>query len=392
MTETPRFSLNQRDWELHRQGPADQARHSEKIKDAIRNNLHEIVGEEALIMSDGKTTVRVPIRGLELPRFRHDPNKTKGVGAGSGKPGDVITEGDRAWGHGKGRGAGNQPGIDYFEAEITLDELAKMVFEDLGLPNLRPKRRDEITTEDVKFTDIGRRGIMSNLDKRRSVLESIRRKARAGQPRRFEGILPEDQRFRTWTPSIRKESNAVVFAMRDVSGSMGEFEKYITRSSCWWILRFLRTRYENVKIVFITHHTEAQEVDEYKFFALGESGGTKISSAYQLAHETAKQRFDPESWNTYYLHFSDGDNWEDDNGRCVELVGEILKTCSLFGYAEIADSPQRPSANSTLLTAFRQVTDSKFVPSVIADKTDVLPTIRRFFPGEKILEGSVSRA
>ena len=90
---------------------------------------------------------------------------------------------------------------------------------------------------------------------------------------------------------------------------MGEFEKYITRSFYFWMVRFLRQKYDHVRIVFITHHTEAREVDEDSFFKLGESGGTRVSSAYQLAVDVIKERFDPQFWNIYPFHFSDGDNW-----------------------------------------------------------------------------------
>src|SRR2546428_8746098 len=104
-------------------------------------------------------------------------------------------------------------------------------------------------------------------------------------------------RYRTWNETTEMQRNAVVIAMRDVSGSMGEFEKYVSRSFYFWMLRFLRTRYERVQVAFVTHHTEAREVDEETFFKLGESGGTKASSAYELALAIVRQRYDPARWN-----------------------------------------------------------------------------------------------
>ncbi|MBI4506925.1 MAG: sporulation protein YhbH, partial [Chloroflexi bacterium] len=315
----PVVSVSRHDWSLHRKGPADQARHRERVREAIRANLPEIISEEAIITSDGSRVVKVPIRSLELPRFRYDSGKRDHVGQGSGdsKVGDVIGQRPGAQGHGKGKGAGNQPGVDYYEAEITVDELAELVFQDLALPNLRPKAVQELETEDIRFKEIHRHGIMSNLDKRRTLLENLRRNARAGRPA-FGGLKTEDLRFRSWAPELRREANAVVLAMRDVSASMGEFEKYISRSFYFWMVRFLRTKYSNVRIVFITHHTEAKEVDEETFFRLGESGGTRVSSAYHLALEIIRERFNPASWNIYPFHFSDGDNWgEVDNQRCL---------------------------------------------------------------------------
>lgn len=375
----PVVSVSRHDWSLHRKGPADQARHRERVREAIRANLPEIISEEAIITSDGRRVVKVPIRSLELPRFRYDAGKRDHVGQGSGdsKVGDVIGQLPGAQGQGKGKGAGNQPGVDYYEAEITVDELAELVFQDLALPHLRPKAVQELETEDIRFKEIHRHGIMSNLDKRRTLLENLRRNARAGRPR-FGGLKTEDLRFRTWAPETRREANAVVIAMRDVSASMGEFEKYISRSFYFWMVRFLRTKYNNVRIVFLTHHTEAKEVDEETFFRLGESGGTRVSSAYQLALDIIRERYDPARWNIYPFHFSDGDNWgEADNRRCLELVQQMLDVCNLFGYGEIQES--RATQLSTLMATFSAISDPKFVGITISDKRDVYPALRRFF-------------
>jgi uncharacterized sporulation protein YeaH/YhbH (DUF444 family) len=171
--------------------------------------------------------------------------------------------------------------------------------------------------------------------------------------------------------------------MRDVSGSMGEFEKYITRSFYFWMVRFLRTKYDHVRIVFITHHTEAKEVEEEAFFNLGESGGTKVSSAYQLALDIVKDRYPPALWNIYPFHFSDGDNWgEVDNQRCLELVRQLLGMCNLFGYGEIQEGGRR--SISTLMSAFQHIDDPKFVGVTITGKEEVFPALRRFFSTREV--------
>ncbi len=166
--------------------------------------------------------------------------------------------------------------------------------------------------------------------------------------------------------------------MRDVSGSMGEFEKYITRSFYFWMVRFLRTRYKRVEIAFITHHTEAREVDEDTFFNLGESGGTKVSSAYQLALGIAEERYPTADWNLYPFHFSDGDNWgEVDNQRCLDLVQDLLVRSSAFGYGEIQEGGRR--SPSTLMSTFAGIDDSRFIGVTITGKEDVYPALQRFF-------------
>jgi sporulation protein YhbH len=373
-------SLSKQDWSLHRKGPMDQARHNQKVKEAIKRNLADIVSEEAIITADRDKIVKIPIRSLDLPRFRFDNrrNQNPGQGNGNSKVGDVIAGDDQqGQGPGRGPGAGEQPGIDYYEAEITLDELAALVFEDLGLPNLEDRGKAEVTSPDVRFNEIRKHGPLSNLDKRRSLLENLRRNARDGHAV-IGGIQNDDLRFKTWVEDVKQETNAVVIAMRDVSGSMGEFEKYITRSFYFWMVRFLRTKYDHVHIVFITHHTEAKEVDEQAFFNLGESGGTKVSSAYNLALEIVKDRYPPALWNIYPFHFSDGDNWgEVDNQRCLELVRQMLGMCNLFGYGEIQEGGRRTI--STLMSAFQQINDSKFMGITITSKEDVLPALRRFF-------------
>jgi sporulation protein YhbH len=376
----PTISLSQVDWSLHRKGPIDQARHNEKVKEVIRGDLPGIVGEESIITAEGDKIVKIPIRSLDLPRFRFDDNKRQHVGQGQGdgqgsKVGDVVDGGPAP---GQGPGAGQAPGIDYYEAEITVDELAAMVFEDLGLPYLRPNKGEEIGPEALRYDDIRRKGIMSNLDKRRTLAENLRRNAVAGR-RGFGGINDGDLRFKVWQPDVKRESNAVVIAMRDVSGSMGEFEKYISRSFYFWMVRFLRTKYDNVRIVFLVHHTEAKEVDEETFFKLGESGGTKVSSAYQLALEIVNERFDPVNWNIYPFHFSDGDNWgETDNQLCLNLVHELLAKANVFGYGEIQQHMR--TTPSTLMSAFQELeSEERFIGVTIRERAGVYPALREFF-------------
>lgn len=370
-------SVSHADWSLHRKGYIDQQRHTEKIKEAIKDNLHEIVSREDIILSDGKTVVKVPIRSLEQYKFRFDGNKGDRVGQGQGgtKVGDVIGHAGDPQGQGQGQ-AGDQPGVDYYEAEVNVDELAQLIFQDLGLPNLEEKKNQQLEADSVTFKDIRKAGILANLDKRRTILENIKRNARKGEAK-FGGVRSEDLRFKTWDTEVRHESNAVVIAMMDVSGSMGEFEKYIARSFYFWMVRFLRTKYHNVEIVFISHHTEAKIVSEEEFFTRGESGGTRVSSAYQLALEVIEKKYDPSDWNIYPFHFSDGDNMFSDNRLCVELVKTLLEKCNLFGYGQIK---QGWYPAGTLMSVYSQEIDhDKFVAVTIEDREDVYPALRKFF-------------
>ena len=273
------MTIQRNDWSLQRKGIIDQERHKDRVKEAIRKNLGSIVSNEAIILSDGKRTVKVPIKALDEYKFRFNSQKGKHVGQGDGKTrvGDVIgREGRPGSGGGPGGGTpGQEAGVDYYEAEVNIDEIAALIFEDLQLPYLQEKAKKAVQSRKTQFNEIRRTGVIANLDKRRMILENIRRNAREGNAR-FGDIKKEDLRFKTWEEVMRYESNAVVIAMIDVSGSMGEFKKYIARSFYFWMVRFLRTKYDNVDIVFISHHTEAKEVTEEQLFTQGESGGTVV--------------------------------------------------------------------------------------------------------------------
>jgi sporulation protein YhbH len=375
--------LTQQDWSLHRKGPADQARHNQKVKEAIRGNLADIISEQAIITSDGKKIVKVPIRSLDEYKFRFgepQPGGQIGQGDGTSKPGDVVGKVPAKPDKGGQPGAGDRPGIDYYEAELTVDDLASLVFADLGLPNLEPKRSQEIESETVRYTDIRKRGPFANLDKRRTIRENMKRNAMQGRTG-FGDIQSDDLRYKTWERSIRHESNAVILAMMDVSGSMGTFEKYVSRAFYFWMVRFLRTKYQNVQIRFISHHTEAKEVTEEEFFTRGESGGTMASSAYQLALSMLEADYPSEAWNIYPFHFSDGDNWSTDNQQCLALVRRLLERSSQLGYGEIRQGGR--SYGSTLSTAFAALSNQpKFREVAITKKEDVFPALQLFFKSE----------
>ncbi|HEX8653453.1 MAG TPA: sporulation protein YhbH [Pyrinomonadaceae bacterium] len=379
------MSIQRNDWSLQRKGVIDQERHKERVKEAIKKNLGSIVSDEAIILSDGKRTVKVPIRALDEYKFRFDYRKRKHVGQGDGKTrvGDVVArEGQPGQGQGAGP-AGQGEGGEYYEAEVNIDEIAALIFEDLQLPFLEEKAKKAVQSKTTRFNEIRRTGAMANLDKRRMILENIKRNAREEGKARFGDVRKEDLRFKTWEENLRYESNAVVLALMDVSGSMGEFKKYIARSFFFWMVRFLRTKYDNVDIVFISHHTEAREVTEEQFFTQGESGGTVVSSAYQLALDIIKGRFNPRDWNIYPFHFSDGDNYYSDNEEAVRLADELIATCNLFGYGEIgeegASSYRRSSGALLSIFSDRLKNKERFVGVRIDDKEDVYPALKQFF-------------
>src|SRR5579871_1976873 len=383
----PQFSLSTDSWDLHRRAERDRQRHNEKVKEVIKKNLGDIISQQDIITAENGKIVKIPIRGLELPHIRYDNDDRERVGQGAGgsKPGDVIARGPQQEGQSAGKQAGQEPGVDFYDAELTIEELTALVFEDLHLPNLEDRGVKQIMTEHADFNSISKRGIASNLDRKRTLLEAYKRNARQGKPG-WE-VRNEDRRYKTWEMVQEPQRNAVVVAMRDVSGSMGEFEAYICRSFYFWMLRFLRKKYSSAEIVFITCHTEAKEVDEHAFFGLGDSGGTKMSEAYKLAMRIIDKRYNPREWNIYPFLFSDGYNWGD--AECVDLVKKMVEICNLVGYGEIANDVWSQSPHfAPLGQAYQEAfaSEKRVCLVKINSKEDVWPALKKFFSKHPELE------
>ncbi|WP_456272010.1 sporulation protein YhbH [Bacillus sp. AK031] len=375
------FVISKEDWSLHRKGYDDQQRHQEKVQDAIKNNLPDLISEENIIMSNGRDVVKIPIRSLDeyKIRYNHDKNKHVGQGQGDSQVGDVVArDGSQQKGPGKGQGAGDQAGEDYYEAEVSMMEIEEALFSQLELPNLKKKEQDIQTVENIEFNDIRKTGLMGNIDKKKTMMSAFKRNAISGKPS-FHPITQDDLKFRTWNEVMKPESKAVVLAMMDTSGSMGVWEKYMARSFFFWMTRFLRTKYETVEIEFIAHHTEARVVSEEHFFSRGESGGTICSSAYRKALELIETKYQPSRYNIYPFHFSDGDNLTSDNVRCVKLVEELMKVSNMFGYGEV----NQYNRHSTLMSAYKNMKDEQFRYFILKQKADVFHAMKSFFKNEE---------
>lgn len=385
MSDT-RYTITRENWSLHRQGQLDQERHLEKVRDAIKKNLHEIVSSEPIITSDGKRLIRVPIRSLNEYRFRYASEKQERAGSGPGntQKGQVIAKdpsGQAQQGPGKSKQAGEEAGDDWFEVLMTVDELGELIFEDLQLPNLDPRKQPDLTSKQYQWEDVRKHGLQANIDKKRTIMEAMKRNLLAGRPP-LAGINRNDVRYKTWEEKYKPQTSAVVLAMMDTSGSMGEFEKYIARAFFFWMVRFLRTKYDKVHIHFLAHSTEAREVTEEEFFTKGESGGTRCSSVYELALKLISEQYPPDQYNLYPFHFSDGDNLSSDNAKSIDLVNQLLAISNLFGYGEIDGTAGGPAyyRTTTLGSIYkREISHPHFASVVIREKSDVYQALRTFF-------------
>jgi hypothetical protein len=378
----------------------DRQRHREKLREAIRDNIADIISEESIIGRDRDRIIKVPIRGIKEYRFVYGDNQPQvGSGDGETEPGQVVGKAPKD-GDGAGR-AGDQPGIDYYETDVTLDELIEIMFEDLELPDMERKILREVMSDRIaKRKGYRRAGVRVHLDRRRTARARVRRmvatRGMAGAPARREPpevALEEDQEerfpfrredltYKRLVEDTREESNAVVLCIMDTSGSMDSMKKYLARSFFFLLFQFVSTKYQNVDLVFIGHHTQAREVTEEEFFYKGESGGTLISSGYNKALEIIHDRYHPSLWNVYAFHCSDGDNFDSDNSNALKAAKELCDICNLFGYGEIKPLGSH-YYESSMLDMFRRLEAENFQSVLIERKEDIWPSFKAFLSRDR---------
>lgn len=372
----------------------DRLRHRKLIEDSIKKNIGDIIAEESIIGKNKDKKIKIPIKGIKEYKFIYGKNKP-GVGSGSGneKRGDIIGSDQIEQGNGDGK-AGNNEGEDIYETEITIEELIQYLFDDLDLPYLERKKFHEVESE-KKYKKLGyqRKGIKPRLAKKKSVIEKIKRekasKRGKGQEiskkdndkERFP-FKEEDLRYYHLRKDVKRESNAVVICIMDTSGSMNITKKYIARSFFFLLYQFVRLKYVNVKVVFVSHSTVAKEVNEDEFFHKGQSGGTYISSGYKKALEIVEKRYNPNVWNIYAFHCSDGDNWREDNEEAVKEAKKLCETCNLFGYGQIVVGGYIPT--SSIKSEFiKSVEYPNFSVATISRKEDIIPALRKLLKKEE---------
>jgi len=372
------------DWEI-KKGQKDSKRHQEKIDEAIRKNVRDVIGSENIITEQGKKKVRVPVKGLKDYRFIHgntDGGGGSGIGQGDGEAGDIIGRKQKQ-GQGKG-GQGGQGSGEDMEAEVDIDYLIDVMFEDLGLPWLDPKKKNSIEIpKGWKFESISKKGVYSRIHKKRTMKEAVKRNvlfvqevikntklkdlefeeaqikaAKALQQslgdineairiindNELNGNDPsgflihdEDLRFKQIEEDVEICSKAVVFALMDVSGSMTQDKKYLMKSLLFWMVNWLRKQYEAVEIRFIQHTEIATEVDEDTFFYGGETGGTMASSAFDKANYIIDTEYPTDEWNIYTIYCSDGEDFNPKEA-VSSMENMIMKKINMLSYVEIKPS------------------------------------------------------
>jgi len=354
----------------------DRRRFEDIVRGRIKQDLKRHITRGELIGKRGDEIVSIPVPQVELPRFRFGLREQGGVGQGPGEPGTAIG-GDGEGGQGQ---AGDAPGVHIREVELRIQELAAIMGEELELPRIEPKGAQNLTTPQTRFTGIKRSGPESLRAFKRTYREALKRQIASGSyDHARPTVVPvrDDMRYRSWREEPQPVANAVILYMMDVSGSMGNEQKEIVRIESFWIDTWIRAHYDGLVTRYIIHDAAAREVDRETFYSTRESGGTRISSAYELAASIIEREYPAASWNIYLFHFSDGDNWGGgDDERCFSLLHDrLLPVANLFGYGQVES---RYGSGQFYHALENHVEAENLVLSRIEDRDAILRSIKDF--------------
>jgi uncharacterized sporulation protein YeaH/YhbH (DUF444 family) len=357
----------------------DHSRFRNIVRGRIRQNLRKYISKGELLGRQGKDIVSIPVPHIDIPKLRFGDKQQGGVAQGDGEPGDPLS-GSPQEGEGQGK-AGDQAGDHAVEVELTLDELADILGEELELPNIENKGKSAIVDKKDRYVGVRNVGPNSLRHFRRTFRSALRRQIALGtyDPKR-PVIIPtrDDMRYKSWKTEEEPVANAVILYMMDVSGSMGDEQKEIVRIESFWIDTWLRKQYKGIETRFIIHDAAAREVDRDTFFRTRESGGTMISSAYRLSAEIIERDYPSSQWNIYPFHFSDGDNWSvDDTLLCVDILKKLLlPAANVFCYGQV-DSPY---GSGQFIKDLKEhfSDDEQLITSEINDRDAIVESIREF--------------
>src|SRR4051812_29889782 len=317
-------------YDLFSRGARDWLRHNQKVREAVKQTLPELLSSENLISQPGSRTVLVPVRLLEHARLRlAGASPDHGAGAGRGGPGGGVRPAqDDAERAGE---AGTERGEVRFVVEIKVDEIVDWLWEELKLPELKPRRNATMNEPDYVREGWDKRGARSRLDRRKTIKEAVKRRSMQENP---VAITNDDLRFRQLVKRPAPATNAAVIFALDVSGSMDEAQRRLAKTFFFFALQGIRRQYAKVETVFIAHAAEAWEFEESQFFQASSSGGTVSSSAFDLGLDVIRSRYDPGRFNVYFFYASDGENAAEDRAPAAASLAELAKLVNYAGYVE----------------------------------------------------------
>jgi uncharacterized protein len=366
-------------YDLFSRGARDWLRHNEKVREAVKQRVRDYVtGPDVLSRAQGGT-VLVPVRLLEHARFRlRDPESQSGAGQGSGEPGQVLRPAQPQSGEESGeRRGGTGEGEVKFVLELKVDDFIDWLWEEMKLPELKPKQSPVAEEDDYVREGWDKRGARSRLDRRRTVKEAVKRRAVQERPVPF---TDDDLRFRQLVRRPKPATNAVVVFALDVSGSMGETERQLAKTFFFFALQGVRRQYPKVETVFIAHTVNAWEFSEEDFFHTSGTGGTACSSAFNLTYEVLHSRYDPARYNSYVFYASDGENASDDHEAATSAVRRLVPELNYLGYVELRTSHGISlQTEMSAILAEMQAAHPTIGVRQVASQDDVWAALREFF-------------
>jgi hypothetical protein len=366
-------------YDLFSRGARDWLRHNQKVRDAVKGNLPEILsGEDLLSRPGGNRTVLVPVKFLEHSRFRlSEPDTQQGAGQGRGQPGDVLQparpNGDRS-----AQSGGTENGEIRFVVEMKLEEIIDWIWEELKLPDLKPKRTASMDDPEYVREGWDKRGARSRLDRRRTLKEAVKRRAVQEDP---VPIVNDDLRFRQLVKRPTPSTNAAVIFALDVSGSMDEAQRKLAKQFFFFALQGIRRQYAKVDTAFLAHAAQAWEFEEREFFQASSSGGTVSSCVFQLALEVMRSRFDPSRYNVYFFYASDGENAAEDREPAAAALRTLAVQTNYAGYVETGGIATFRPRDTQLADMFHELKAAGLPVgmSPLGSQDDVWRAIREFF-------------
>ncbi|KAB7896552.1 hypothetical protein BS639_08670 [Rouxiella silvae] len=393
-----------------------------RYKSQIKQSIAEAINKRSVTDVSSGESVSIPNADINEPMFHQGRGGLRHrVHPGNDHfiTNDRIERPPSGGGGGGGKGDASQDGEgeDEFSFQISKDEYLDLLFEDLALPNLKKNQFKQLTEYKTHRSGYTSNGVPANISVVRSLQNSLARRTAmsAGKKRALRELesnlsevensepaqLLEEERIKKEIAELRQKiakvpfidtfdlryknyerrpepsSQAVMFCLMDVSGSMDQATKDMAKRFYILLYLFLSRTYKNVDVVYIRHHTQAKEVDEQEFFYSQETGGTIVSSALKLMDEVIQERYDPAQWNIYAAQASDGDNWADDSPLCHQLLAQkILPMVRYYSYIEITRR-----AHQTLWREYEvlQQQFSNFAMQHIREPEDIYPVFRELF-------------
>jgi uncharacterized sporulation protein YeaH/YhbH (DUF444 family) len=413
---------------------ANRQRFIERAKGEVKDAITDALKRRKIGDVEGGEKVSIPTKGITEPTLRPASRggRREYVLPGNKKfvSGDQIERPQGGGGSG-GRGDpsdGDSGEQDAFEFMLSKDEFLDLLFEDLELPNLIKAKLKSMEVTQLTRAGYATEGTPANLSIRRTMRNSLARRIALNRPspsdleaieeqakaadnaddpeaaakvrldleaarlraRRFAYIDPVDVRYNRFDRVPKPNTQAVMFCLMDVSGSMTEAMKDLAKRFFLLLHVFLTRRYKTVDLVFIRHTSNAQEVDEDTFFHSRETGGTIVSTALDEMLKVVQARYNPENWNIYAAQASDGDNYSEDSDRCSQLLGgELLPLTQYFAYIEVgAEATLRhgfPSPPTDLWRTYASIAPAheNFAMRKVADPSQIYPVFHDLFAKDR---------